>query len=168
VPEPGMRAPGHAQNPDQHTSIPSSNRFKLRHLRKSPENTHHRSDFQQIPRPEAPFPWEQLDGRPLVYASLGTLQNGLSAVFRIIAEACAPLGVQLVLGLGNGLLLEDLRDLPGNTLDCKGTACGLWFIRSRACVFAPQSTVRFPHFTHHPLGWLFQPVVILIPSRIDA
>jgi Zn-dependent peptidase ImmA (M78 family) len=26
-----MRAPGHAQNPDQHTSIPSSNRFKLRH-----------------------------------------------------------------------------------------------------------------------------------------
>ena len=23
------------------------------------------------------FPWERLDGRPLVYASMGTLQNGL-------------------------------------------------------------------------------------------
>jgi hypothetical protein len=137
--------------------------------RELPASFHYTGPFiDPEARPEAPFPWEQLDGRPLVYASLGTLQNGLSAVFRIIAEACAPLGVQLVLGLGNGLLLEDLRDLPGNTLDCKGTACGLWFIRSRACVFAPQSTVRFPHFTHHPLGWLFQPVVILIPSRIDA
>jgi zeaxanthin glucosyltransferase len=68
-------------------------------------------------RPEAPFPWEQLDGRrPLVYASLGTLQNGLPAVFRIIAEACAPLDVQLVMGLGSGLRSEELGNLPGNPL----------------------------------------------------
>jgi zeaxanthin glucosyltransferase len=67
-------------------------------------------------RPAMSFPWEQLDGRPLVYASLGTLQNGLPAVFRIIAEACAPLDVQLVMSLGSGLLPEELGDLPGNPL----------------------------------------------------
>jgi zeaxanthin glucosyltransferase len=67
-------------------------------------------------RPEVLFPWEQLDGRPLVYASLGTLQNRLPAVFRIIAEACAPLNVQLVMGLGSGLHSEELGDLPGNPL----------------------------------------------------
>jgi hypothetical protein len=44
-----MRAHGHAQTPINSHQIPSSNRFKLRHLRKSPENSHHRNDFQQLP-----------------------------------------------------------------------------------------------------------------------
>jgi UDP:flavonoid glycosyltransferase YjiC (YdhE family) len=42
-------------------------------------------------RPPVEFPWERLDGRPLVYASLGTLQNGSEKVFRTIAEECAGL-----------------------------------------------------------------------------
>jgi MGT family glycosyltransferase len=46
------------------------------------------------------FPWERLDRRPLIYASLGTLQNRLGAVFRTIAEACVGLPVQLVIALG--------------------------------------------------------------------
>jgi MGT family glycosyltransferase len=46
------------------------------------------------------FPWEKLDGRPLIYASLGSLQNRLDHVFRTIAEACAGLDAQLVLALG--------------------------------------------------------------------
>ena len=46
------------------------------------------------------FPWHRLDGRPLIYASLGTLQNRLERVFRIIAEACAGLDAQLVIALG--------------------------------------------------------------------
>ncbi len=49
---------------------------------------------------EVPFPWERLDGRPLVYASLGTLQNRLVEMFATIAEALAPLDVQLVISLG--------------------------------------------------------------------
>ena len=48
-----------------------------------------------------PFPWERLDGRPLVYASLGTLQNRLVGTFTQIAEAVAPLDVQLVITLGS-------------------------------------------------------------------
>lgn len=82
-----------------------------------PDSFHYTGPFiDPEARPETPFPWEQLDGRPLVYAGLGTLQNGLPAVFRMIAEACAPLDVQLVIGLGNGLRSEELGDLPGNPL----------------------------------------------------
>lgn len=47
-----------------------------------------------------PFPFDQLDGRPLVYASLGTLQNQIPAIFQMIADSCADLPVQLVLSLG--------------------------------------------------------------------
>lgn len=46
------------------------------------------------------FPWERLDGRPLIYASLGTLQNRLAEMFTTIAEAVAPLDAQLVISLG--------------------------------------------------------------------
>jgi zeaxanthin glucosyltransferase len=50
---------------------------------------------------EIAFPWGRLDGRPLVYASLGTLQNRLADMFATIAEAVAPLDVQLVISLGS-------------------------------------------------------------------
>jgi MGT family glycosyltransferase len=50
---------------------------------------------------DVPFPWERLDGRPLIYASLGTLQNRLTETFATIAEAVAPLDVQLVISLGS-------------------------------------------------------------------
>lgn len=66
--------------------------------------------------PEVPFPWDQLDGRPLVFASLGTLQNRLPAVFSCIAEAAAGLPIQLVLSLGSGLTRAELGPLPGNPL----------------------------------------------------
>lgn len=69
-------------------------------------------DKQQ--RPAIKFPWERLDGRPLVYASLGTLQNGLEKVFRTIGAACADLDVQLVISLGGGLDREQLGDLHGD------------------------------------------------------
>ena len=65
-------------------------------------------------RPSVEFPWERLDGRPLIYASLGTLQNGSEAIFRTIAEACAGLNAQLVLSLGGGLDPMLLRSLPGD------------------------------------------------------
>lgn len=63
--------------------------------------------------PPVSFPWEKLDGRPLIYASLGTLQNRLAAAFRTIAEACAGLDAQLVVSTGHGVAPEALGDLPG-------------------------------------------------------
>jgi MGT family glycosyltransferase len=62
------------------------------------------------------FPWEQLDGRPLVYASLGTLQNAREPVFRCFAEACGDLDVQLVISHGGGLTPAQAARLPGSPL----------------------------------------------------
>jgi MGT family glycosyltransferase len=47
------------------------------------------------------FPFERLKNKPLIYASLGTLQNRNWTIFQTIAEACVDLDVQLVISLGN-------------------------------------------------------------------
>lgn len=52
-------------------------------------------------RERTDFPYERLDGRPLIYASMGTLQNRLMRVFRTMAEAVAGLDAQLVIALGS-------------------------------------------------------------------
>jgi MGT family glycosyltransferase len=65
------------------------------------------------------FAWERLDGRPLVYASLGTLQNGSEDIFRIIADACAGLDAQLLISLGGGLDPERLGILSGDPVVVK-------------------------------------------------
>jgi zeaxanthin glucosyltransferase len=67
-------------------------------------------------RPRVDFEWERLDGRTLVYASLGTLQNGSEDIFRMIADACAGLDAQLVVSLGGGLDPERLGVLSGGPL----------------------------------------------------
>jgi MGT family glycosyltransferase len=63
-----------------------------------------------------PFPWEKLDGRPLIYASLGTLQHTKHEIFRCFAEACAPLDVQLVIAHNGGLDRAEVAKLPGRPL----------------------------------------------------
>ena len=67
-------------------------------------------------REPIPFPYEKITGQPLIYASMGTLQNRLLWVFKIIAEACMGLDAQLVISLGGGNSPESLPELPGNPL----------------------------------------------------
>ena len=67
-------------------------------------------------RPRVDFPWNRLDGRPLVYASMGTLQNGSKEAFEIIARGCAKLDVQLVMSLGGGFSIDSLGELPGQPI----------------------------------------------------
>jgi zeaxanthin glucosyltransferase len=67
-------------------------------------------------RAAVPFPWEALNGKPLIYASLGTIQNQQLKVFARIAEACAHLDAQLVIALGGGGSPEALPTLPGDPL----------------------------------------------------
>lgn len=62
---------------------------------------------------EIAFPWDRLDGRPVIYASLGTLQNSREAVFRCFAEAMRDLDVQLVVSHGGGLTEAQAAALPG-------------------------------------------------------
>ncbi|WP_414624302.1 glycosyltransferase [Calothrix sp. CCY 0018] len=62
------------------------------------------------------FPWEKLTGQPLIYASMGTLQNRLVGVFEQIAAACEQLDAQLVISLGGSTTPESLPNLLGNPL----------------------------------------------------
>ncbi len=67
-------------------------------------------------RQPVPFPWEKLDGRPLVYGSMGTLQNGSEHIFKAIAEACSTLGYQLALSMGGNREPSELGPLAGDPI----------------------------------------------------
>jgi len=82
-----------------------------------PPLLHYTGPFvDSLQRPRVDFEWRRLDGRPLVYASLGTLQNGSEDIFRTIADACAGLDIQLLISLGGGLDPERLGVLSGDPL----------------------------------------------------
>ncbi len=68
-------------------------------------------------RTEIPFPWEKLDGKPLIYASLGTLLNGSEHLHRAILGAVGKLPeVQVVLSVGKNIRLSDLEPIPPNAI----------------------------------------------------
>jgi MGT family glycosyltransferase len=63
------------------------------------------------------FPWQQLTGEPIVYASMGTLQNGLIDIFRSITQAAIGLKeVQFVLAVGGQLDSKQLGAVPANVM----------------------------------------------------
>ena len=86
-------------------------------MAKRPAWLHYTGPFvdEQVREPVA-FPWERLNGKPLVYGSMGTLQNGSERTFRTIAEACEGLEVQLVLSMGGSREPEELGALPGSPI----------------------------------------------------
>jgi len=66
-----------------------------------PHNFHYAGPFvDEAARSQTEFPWTRLDGRTMVYASLGTSRSSDLGVFRLVAEACTQLGLQLVISLG--------------------------------------------------------------------
>src|SRR5579863_6707078 len=82
-------------------------------LRTPIDNLFYLGPFAQREMKRIAFPWERLDGRPLIFASLGTRRNDEREKFVIIVEACAKFDVQLVLTLGGGRLdpknIESIR-----------------------------------------------------------
>ena len=69
------------------------------------------------------FPWDRLDGRPLIFASLGTISDPFNLpIFRKILAACAGVNAQLVLALGKWTdhkgpsVRERLGEIPGDPL----------------------------------------------------
>ncbi len=97
----------------QITQLPEALEFAIRG--EKPSLLHYAGPFLHTQeRPAVDFPWGRLDGRPLIYASLGTLQNGSEAIFRTIAEACAGIGAQLLISLGGGLQPAKLGRLAGD------------------------------------------------------
>jgi MGT family glycosyltransferase len=69
--------------------------------RRLPKRFHYTGPWTEpAARQDDSFPWERLNGQPLIYASLGTLQNRLEHAYEIILEACRGLDAQLVLARG--------------------------------------------------------------------
>ena len=62
------------------------------------------------------FPWERLDGQPLIYASLGTLQGSKEEVFRCFAAATKEMNVQLIISHGGAFGKEVTASLPGSPI----------------------------------------------------
>jgi MGT family glycosyltransferase len=86
--------------------------------RRLPPGFHHTGPWAEAnARAPVDFPWERIDpSRPLVYASMGTLQNRVLRTFRMIAQACAGFDLQLVISLGGGQNPSLLADLPGDPI----------------------------------------------------
>jgi MGT family glycosyltransferase len=108
---------------------PAATRSKLAVISQTPKEF----DFPGIPWPaqfhyagpfhddkgreSVPFPWEQLTGKPLIYASLGTLVNGLDDVYIHILKAVEPMGdVQVVLAVGKNISPVNLGPIPPNAI----------------------------------------------------
>jgi zeaxanthin glucosyltransferase len=77
---------------------------------------HYVGPLRRAKAEQVPFPWERLDGRPIVYGSLGTLQGAREHVFRCFAEASDELNMQLVISHGGGLTPAQAARLPGNPI----------------------------------------------------
>jgi len=68
-------------------------------------------------RKPIPFPWEKLTGAPLIYASMGTLVNGLEHVYRkFLKVAEKPPDMQMVLSIGRNVKPADLGPIPSNAI----------------------------------------------------
>jgi MGT family glycosyltransferase len=92
--------------------------------RELPPHFHYIGSFAASRRVTADhqFPWDRLDGRPLIFASLGTIPDAVNPpVFRKILAACAGLDAQLVLALGQWRdgqesVRDSLGPIPDNAL----------------------------------------------------
>lgn len=93
-------------------------------------------------RAAVPFPWEKLDGRPLIYASLGTLVNGLDFIYKAILQSLAKFPeFQAVLSIGKSVNPEDLGTIPSNVIVVKGAPQLELLKRTSLCItHAGQNT----------------------------
>ena len=97
------------------TQTPKEFDFPSSHL---PPQFHHTGPFHDgSGRNDPDFPWDRLTGEPVIYASMGTLQNGLEGVFSTIAQAVGErAGMQLVLSIGPVLDPQQIKSLPASAI----------------------------------------------------
>ncbi len=80
-----------------------------------PHNFYYAGPFvDETARRSVEFPWDRLDGRSIVYASLGTTRKSEPGIFPLIAEACEGLDLQLVISLGGRRDPEMFAGLRGD------------------------------------------------------
>jgi zeaxanthin glucosyltransferase len=100
------------------SQVPKAFDFESSHW---PSQFHHTGPFHDGQgREPVDFPWKQVTGEPLIYASMGTLLNGRADVFRAIIAALAKnKGLQLVLSIGDQLDPQQLGPVPKNAIIVK-------------------------------------------------
>lgn len=71
--------------------------------------------YSIYPRKErGDFPFEMLDGRPLIYIAFGTMLSGLEGLYKNCFKAFGGTDYQVVLSVGNQFRLENLSGIPEN------------------------------------------------------
>jgi len=97
------------------TQTPKEFDFPIPYL---PPQFHYAGPFQDNQgREPVPFPWEKLTDKPLVYASMGTLVNGLENVYRTILKAVGEFPqMQMALSVGKNVGRGDLGPIPSNAI----------------------------------------------------
>src|SRR5215469_2353029 len=100
------------------TQVPRVFDFESSHW---PSQFHHTGPFHDGKgRERIDFPWQQLTGEPLIYASMGTILNGKVDVFRTIVAAVAKnKKVQLVLSIGDQVDPNQIGPVPKNAVIVK-------------------------------------------------
>ncbi len=100
------------------TQAPEAFDFESSHW---PSQFHHTGPFHDgHGREKIDFPWEQLTGQPLIYASMGTILNGRVDVFRTIVAALAKhKHLQLVLSVGDQIDPKQIGPAPSNAIIVK-------------------------------------------------
>jgi zeaxanthin glucosyltransferase len=97
------------------TQVPKEFDFPSSHW---PSQFHHTGPFHDDSgRSDPGFPWHRLTGEPLIYASMGSAQNGLESMFNMIGQAVGERpGMQLVLSIGPVLDPQQIKCLPANAI----------------------------------------------------
>jgi zeaxanthin glucosyltransferase len=68
-------------------------------------------------RRRIPFPWEKLNADRFIYASLGTLVNGMEYVYKTILQAVGKLpDIQVALSVGKNVHLDSVGPIPPNVI----------------------------------------------------
>jgi MGT family glycosyltransferase len=97
------------------TQTPKEFDFKSSHW---PSQFHYTGPFHDgFGRIESDFPCDRLTGEPLIFASMGTLQNGIESVFNSISKAVGTRReMQLVLSIGPAVDPKHIDSLPPNCI----------------------------------------------------
>jgi MGT family glycosyltransferase len=100
------------------TQVPRAFDFESSHW---PRQFHHTGPFHNGKgREKVDFPWDRLTGKPLIYASMGTILNGQADVFRaIIAAVAKNENLQLVLSIGDQVDPKQVGPVPKNAIIAK-------------------------------------------------
>lgn len=81
-----------------------------------PDHFHYVGPFDRFSPVGVDFPYDRLDGRPLVYLAFGTLIGEKRDIWKVVAEACLELNLQLVISTGRKDAVEELPRLPGDPI----------------------------------------------------